>query len=165
MERVKLRDKLLEEFAEIDLAQVDEIIERFRGKPGSLIPALEEVQGVTGYLPDPLQEWIAFGLNLPPARVFGVVTFYSFFSRVPRGKNQIKVCLGTACYVRGSKNIVNRLEEQLGIHPGEVTGDRKFSLDTLRCLGACGLAPVMMIGEDTHRQVKPQRLNEILKQY
>jgi NADH:ubiquinone oxidoreductase subunit E len=165
MTMTELRDKLLEEFTVDELNKVDEIIERRKGHAGSLIPILEEVQLVTGFLPDALQAWIADRLHVPPARVFGVVTFYSFFSRVPKGKNQIKVCLGTACYVRGSQKIVDKLKGELGIEEGGVTEDRKFSLETLRCLGACGLAPVMMVGEDTHRQVKPAKLGEILKEY
>lgn len=165
MTRDQIYKTLMEEFTDEQLHQAEAVLEKYKGKAGSLIPALEEIQSITDYLPDMLQEWIALGMNLPAARVFGVVTFYSFFSRVPKGKHQIKVCLGTACYVRGSKKIVERLEGELGICPGEVTKDRKYSLDTLRCLGACGLAPVMMIGEDTHRQVKLERLKEIIGQY
>lgn len=165
MTKDKIYEALREEFTEEQLHQAEGVLEKYKGKAGSLIPALEEIQSITDYLPDMLQEWIALGMNLPAARVFGVVTFYSFFSRVPKGKHQIKVCLGTACYVRGSKKIVERLEGELGICSGEVTKDRKYSLDTLRCLGACGLAPVMMIGEDTHRKVKLERLKEIVGQY
>ncbi len=165
MNKAALREKLLQEFRAVDLDRIEEVFAKHRKKPGSLIPVLEEVQAITGYLSDELQEWIALGLNLPKARVFGVVTFYSFFSRVPRGKHQIKVCLGTACYVRGSNRIVERLEGELGITSGGVTKDRKFSLETLRCVGACGLAPVMIIGEDTHGQVQLDNLKEILASY
>lgn len=94
-----------------------------------------------------------------------MVTFYSFFTRVPKGKHQIRVCLGTACYVRGSKKILQRIQQELGISEGEVTKDRKFSLESLRCLGACGLAPVMVVGEDTHSQVKADALKAILSEY
>ncbi|MEJ5377254.1 MAG: NADH-quinone oxidoreductase subunit NuoE [bacterium] len=165
MNQARLRERLLEEFSEEDLERVGRVLERYRGKPGALIPVLEEVQAVTGYLPDVLQEWIAVGMNVPMARVFGVVTFYSFFSRVPKGKHQIKVCLGTACYVRGANKILERLESELGIHDGGVTPDRKFSLQSLRCVGACGLAPVMMVGEDTYGQVQPDKVKEILATY
>jgi NADH-quinone oxidoreductase subunit E/NADP-reducing hydrogenase subunit HndA len=165
MNSAALRARLLEEFSARDLDRMEEIFARHQGQPGSLIPVLEEVQGITGYLPDVLQEWIALGLGLPRARVFGVVTFYSFFSRVPKGKHQIKVCLGTACYVRGSNKIVERLEGELGIKAGGVTGDRKFSLETLRCVGACGLAPVMIVGEDTYGQLAPDGVKEILASY
>jgi NADH-quinone oxidoreductase subunit E/NADP-reducing hydrogenase subunit HndA len=165
MNRGALKERLLEEFAAENLERMEAIFARHRGKPGALIPVLEEVQGISGYLPDELQEWIAMGLNLPKARVFGVVTFYSFFSRVPKGKHQIKVCLGTACYVRGSNKIVERLEGELGIRAGGVTPDLEFSLETLRCVGACGLAPVMMIGEDTYGQVQLDNLKEILASY
>ncbi len=165
MNQAKLRERLLEEFSEEDLERVGRVLERYRGKPGALIPVLEEVQAVTGYLPDVLQEWIAVGMNVPMARVFGVVTFYSFFSRVPKGKHQIKVCLGTACYVRGANKILERLEKELGVQDGGVTPDRKFSLQSLRCVGACGLAPVMMVGDDTYGQVQPDKVKEILGTY
>ncbi len=165
MNQAKLRDRLLEEFSEEDLERVGRVLERYRGKPGALIPVLEEVQAVTGYLPDVLQEWIAVGMNVPMARVFGVVTFYSFFSRVPKGKHQIKVCLGTACYVRGANKILERLEKELGVQDGGVTPDRKFSLQSLRCVGACGLAPVMMVGDDTYGQVQADKVKEILGTY
>jgi NADH:ubiquinone oxidoreductase subunit E len=165
MNQIKLRERLLEEFSQEDLERVGKIFERYRGKPGALIPVLEEVQAVTGYLPDLLQEWIAVGMNVPMARVFGVVTFYSFFSRVPKGRHQIKVCLGTACYVRGAGKILERLESELGVKEGSVTPDRKFSLQSLRCVGACGLAPVMMVGEDTYGQVQPEKVKEILATY
>jgi len=165
MNQMKLRERLLEEFSQEDLERVGKIFERYRGKPGALIPVLEEVQAVTGYLPDLLQEWIAVGMNVPMARVFGVVTFYSFFSRVPKGRHQIKVCLGTACYVRGAGKILERLESELGVKEGSVTPDRKFSLQSLRCVGACVLAPVMMVGEDTYGQVQPEKVKEILATY
>lgn len=165
MNQTRLRERLLEEFSHEDLERVEKIFERYRGKPGALIPVLEEVQAVTGYLPDVLQEWIAVGMNVPMARVFGVVTFYSFFSRVPKGKHQIKVCLGTACYVRGAGKILERLENELGVKEGGVTPDRKFSLQSLRCVGACGLAPVIMVGEDTYGQVQPDKVKELLATY
>jgi len=104
-------------------------------------------------------------LNLPVANVYGVVTFYSFFTMVPRGKNVIRVCLGTACYVRGGKRILEKLTESLGIEPGQCTEDRQFSLETVRCLGACGLAPVVVINDDTHGQMKPAKLDAVLNQY
>jgi len=158
-------DELLKEFSEEQLQQVDAIIERYKGKPGSLIPVLEEVQGVLGYLPNEIQRRIAEGLNLPQSQVFGVVTFYSFFTMVPRGRHTIRVCLGTACYVRGGRKNLDRLEHDLGIGPGETTSDRRFSLDTVRCLGACGLAPVVVVDEDTYKQVKAQKIYEILAKY
>jgi len=155
----------LEEFTSEQLSKVDEIILKYKSKPGALIPVLEQVQDVCGYLPMSLQLKVAKGLNLPVANVYGVVTFYSFFTMVPRGKNVVRVCLGTACYVRGGKRILEKLTESLGIEPGQCTEDRQFSLETVRCLGACGLAPVVVINDDTHGQMKPAKLDAVLNQY
>lgn len=155
----------LAEFTSEQLAKADEIIERFKSKPGALIPVLEQVQDICGYLPMALQYRVAKGLNLPVANVYGVVTFYSFFTMVPRGKHVVRVCLGTACYVRGGQRILEELVSNLGIAPGECTEDRNFSLETVRCLGACGLAPVVVVDEDTHGQMKPAKLDKVLAQY
>ena len=163
--QVTASDELLKEFSAEQLQQVDAIIERYQGKPGSLIPVLAEVQGILGYLPHEVQRRIAQGLNLPHSRVFGVVTFYSFFTMVPRGRHTIRVCLGTACYVRGGKKNLDRLVQDLGIEAGDTTPDRRFSLETIRCLGACGLAPVVVVDEDTHKQVKERKVREILQRY
>jgi NADH:ubiquinone oxidoreductase subunit E len=147
------------------MSRVDEIITTHKGKPGSLIPVLEEVQGVTGYLPVELQEYIARGLNVPACTVYGVVTFYSFFSMVPKGRHTIKVCMGTACYVRGISEVLNRLQSELKLEVGKISDDRRFSLEVVRCLGACGLAPVVVVGNDTHGGVTPDRIVEILDRY
>jgi len=147
------------------MLQVDEIIGQFKGKPGCLIPVLEECQRVVGYLPLELQEYIGKGLNIPGSTIFGVVTFYSFFSMVPKGRHLIKVCLGTACYVRGSKNLLKRLTDDLDLVPGQTTEDRRFSLETVRCLGACGLAPAVVVDADTHGGVRPNKLGDILAKY
>lgn len=155
----------LEEFTSDQLRKVDEIIASHRGKPGSLIPVLEQVQEELGYLSMAVQQRVAKGLNIPVANVYGVVTFYSFFTMVPRGKHNIRVCLGTACYVRGGQRLLESLTTTLGIEPGGCTQDRMFSLETVRCLGACGLAPVIVIDEDTHGQVKPAKLDGILARY
>ncbi len=144
---------------------VDKVIEKYRDKPGSLIPVLEEIQGITGYLPESVQRRVASGLSLPLSQVYGVTTFYSFFTMKPRGKHQVRVCLGTACHVRGAKRNLEHLIEALKVNPGECTEDRNFSLDVVRCLGACGLAPVMVVDEDTHKQVKEAKLDRILKAY
>ncbi|MBF0117424.1 MAG: NAD(P)H-dependent oxidoreductase subunit E [Desulfobacterales bacterium] len=162
---VPVSKTISDEFTPDILVKVDEVIERFKSKQGALIPVLEEVQTITGYLPESLQRRVAFGLNLPLSQVYGVVTFYSFFTMVPRGKHQIKVCLGTACHVRGGQQIENELEEKLHICPGECTNDRKFSLEIVRCLGACGVAPVMVIGNDIHKQANPTKIGTILKKY
>ncbi len=158
-------DAGLAEFSAEQLAQIDKIIVSHKGKPGALIPVLEQVQDVCGYLPMAIQTLVADGLNIPLANVFGVVTFYSFFTMIPRGKHVIRVCLGTACYVRGGQNILDRMSQVLKIEPGGCTEDRNFSLETVRCLGACGLAPVVVIDADTHGQVKPAKLEQILAKY
>jgi len=147
------------------MTKVDEIIDAHKGQPGCLIPVLEECQGVTGYLPVELQDYIGKALNIPGSTIYGVVTFYSFFSMVPKGRHIIKVCLGTACYVRGTKNIMKVLGERLGLQVGQTSDDRRFSLEAVRCLGACGLAPVMVIDEDTHGGVTLDRIENILERY
>jgi NADH:ubiquinone oxidoreductase subunit E len=156
---------ITKEFTPEQLKEVDAIVKRFKGKPGGLIPVLEEVQGVLGFLPVPIQEKIAEGLGIPRSQVFGVVTFYSFFTMVPRGKHTCRVCLGTACYVRGGRAIAETLRRNLGIREGETTADRMFSLESVRCLGACGLGPVVVVDEEVHGRVKPAKIGEILSQY
>lgn len=152
-------------FSREELAAVDAIVGRYHNRPGALIPVLEEVQETIGYLPKSIQKRIAESMRIPLKEVHGVVSFYSFFTMVPRGRHTTRCCMGTACYVRGGKTNLERLTEELRIAPGETTGDRKFSLETVRCLGACGLAPVLTVDEDTYRQVKPSKVSEILGRY
>lgn len=147
------------------ISRVDEVIERHRGKPGCLIPVLEECQGVAGYLPVELQEYIGSRLNIPGSTIFGVVTFYSFFSMVPKGRHNIKVCLGTACYVRGIAEILSRLQSEFKLEVGRTSEDRRFSLETVRCLGACGLAPVIVVDSDTHGGMTPDKVVDVLNRY
>ncbi len=154
-----------QEFKAEELSAVDAIIERYQLKPGSLIPVLEEIQELLGYLPKSIQRKIALGLGVPFSEVYGVVTFYSFFTTIPRGRHTLRCCLGTACYVKGGKKILERLSDVLAVKPGSTTADRRFSLDTVRCLGACGLAPVVTADEDTFRQVKPSKVVELLEGY
>jgi NADH:ubiquinone oxidoreductase subunit E len=144
---------------------VDEVIERYRGKPGSLIPVLEECQNVCGYLPIEVQERISKGLGIPGSTVYGVVTFYSFFTMVPKGRHTIKVCLGTACYVRGGKANLDYLRDEFDVEVGGTTVDLRFSLDSVRCLGACGMAPAMVVDEDTYAQVSKGNIMKILERY
>lgn len=155
----------VDEFTAEELSAVDAIIERYRSKPGSLIPVLEDVQEALGYLPKSIQRKIALDLGVPLSEVYGVVTFYSFFTMAPRGRHTVKCCLGTACYVRGGKKILEKLSRTLGIEPGNTTTDRRFSLETVRCLGACGLAPVITADDDTFRHVKPTKVAELLEKY
>jgi NADH:ubiquinone oxidoreductase subunit E len=157
--------ELLKDFTPAQVAKLDSIINKFKGKPGGLIPVLEEAQVSLEYLPLAVQKKIALGLNLPLSRVYGVVTFYSFFTMTPRGKHTVRVCLGTACYVRGGKALGEALQKQFGIKEGETTPDRMFTLETVRCLGACGLGPVVVVDEDVHGRVKPAKIKEILSQY
>ncbi len=157
--------ELLKEFTKEQVAKLNSIIEKFKSKPGGLIPVLEEAQVALEYIPISVQKRIATGLNLPLSRVYGVVTFYSFFTMTPRGKHTVRVCLGTACYVRGGKALTDTLEKQFGIKQGETTPDRMFTLESVRCLGACGLGPVIVVDEDVHGRIKPGKVKEVLSQY
>jgi NADH:ubiquinone oxidoreductase subunit E len=154
-----------QEFTPKELSRVDAIIDHYKSKPGSLIPVLEEIQEAIGYLPKSIQKRVAQGLTIPLSEVHGVVTFYSFFTMVPRGRHTIRCCLGTACYVRGGKKILGSVSQALKINPGDTTEDRRYSLETVRCLGACGLAPVMVVDEDTYRQMKPTKISNIIEAY
>jgi NADH:ubiquinone oxidoreductase subunit E len=156
---------LTEEFSPDQLAKVTAILEMNRGRRGALIPVLKDIQDVTGYLPTSLQRRIADGLNLSFSEVFGVVSFYSFFSMKPKGLHLIKVCMGTACYVRGNKDFIESLSRDLQCGVGGITEDRKFSLDAVRCLGCCGIAPVITIDEKPFREVRAQQIPAILEQY
>jgi len=153
------------EFAADQLDAVDSIIRQNQGRPGALIPVLKDVQDVTGYLPLSLQKRIATGLNLSLSEVYGVVTFYSFFRQEPIGRHLIKVCMGTACYVRGNKDLVQQLSRDLDCAVGGTTADRRFSIEGVRCLGCCGIAPVITVGEDVHREVRVKDMPPILEQY
>lgn len=147
------------------LKRVREVVADYRDKPGALIPVLQITQGMLGYLPEAAVKEIAVLLGKPYSEVAGVVGFYSFFSTKPRGRNVVRVCLGTACYVRGGKQVLEAMKKNLGIDVGDTTKDREFSLEVARCFGACGLAPAVMIGEDIHQRVKPARVSEILDPY
>ncbi|AQQ08256.1 NADP-reducing hydrogenase subunit HndA [Sedimentisphaera cyanobacteriorum] len=145
--------------------QLDQIIERLKDEDGALIPVLQETQELFGYLPEGALKKVSLKLDIPYSEVAGVVNFYSFFSTVPRGKHLIRVCLGTACYVRGGKELLEGFKNSLGISVGETTEDRMFSLDIGRCFGACGLAPVIMIDDKVYQRVRACKINEILSEY
>ncbi len=145
--------------------RIDEIIDRYKDKPGSLIPVLQQAQDVCGYLPHVVQRHIAKGMKMSPSVVFGVATFYSFFTLVPRGKHVIRVCLGTACYVKRSEEILEKIKDEMDLEVGEITRDRKYSLEAVRCLGACGLAPVVVVGQDTYGDVVATKVMDIIKKY
>jgi NADH:ubiquinone oxidoreductase subunit E len=158
-------DDEAEDYTDEVAVKLDDVIGGYRGRPGSLIPVLQEAQGIVGYLPPVVQRHIARGLNISVSEVHGVVSFYSFFTMKPRGKHNIRICLGTACYVKRAEEIVEKLKEELKIDIGEVTPDREFSLESVRCLGACGLAPVVVVGEDTHGSIDPVKTGELVDQY
>ena len=145
--------------------KVSNVIDYYNAQPDSLIQVLHVAQEVFGCLPMNVQEFIAEKMDMPLSRVTGVVSFYSFFSTEPRGKHTIRVCLGTACYVRGGKKLIGALEERLGIKLGETTPDRLFTFEVARCIGSCGLAPAMMIDDQVYKQVNVNRLNGILAHY
>lgn len=144
---------------------VDKIIVDFRGREGGLIPALQATQETCGYLPIFLQDYLSRGLTIPSSTIYGVVTFYSFFTMKPRGRHTIRVCMGTACFVKGSNETLNRVKHDLGIEVGDTTEDKRFTLEAVRCLGACGLAPITIIDEDSHRDLTSNKVTDVLAQY
>ncbi|HOZ13337.1 MAG TPA: NAD(P)H-dependent oxidoreductase subunit E [Tenuifilaceae bacterium] len=144
---------------------IQEICKSFNNEPGELINVLHKTQGYFGYLPAEVQEVIAANLNISVAKVYGVVTFYSFFTMIPKGKHPISVCTGTACYVRGAEKVLDEFKRILEIKVGETSADGKFSLSCLRCVGACGLAPVVLVGEKVYGRVSPDGVKDIIKEY
>lgn len=140
-------------------------IHEMKDMEGCLMPIMQKAQDIYGYLPEEVQKIIADELGIPMEKIYGIATFYSQFNLAPKGENQIQVCLGTACYVKGSGNILRRVQEKLGINTGECTPDGKFSLDACRCVGACGLAPVMMINEAVYGRLTVDDVDRILDQY
>jgi NADH:ubiquinone oxidoreductase subunit E len=146
-------------------SKLDEIINDHKGKPEDLIVVLHKAQNLFGYLPEKVQKKVAEGLDVSINEVCGVITFYNFFSTVPQGKHSVKVCLGTACYVRGSQKVLEKAEKELGIKTGGTTEDRRFSLGVVRCIGACGLAPAMLVDEDVYGRVKTTNVMETVEKY
>jgi NADH:ubiquinone oxidoreductase subunit E len=145
--------------------QLNDIIEMHRGNEGALIPVLQSAQNLFGYLPEAALKLISRKLHKPYSEVAGVVGFYSYFSTVAKGKHTIRVCMGTACYVRGGKDVLKSIMNELKINVGETTENRIFSLEVGRCFGACGLAPVIMIDDTVYQKVKPSKIGEIIKPY
>ena len=146
-------------------AKLMEIIANHKGQDGALIPVLHEAQALYGYLPIEVQEMISDGLNVPMSEIYGVVTFYTQFTTEPKGKFHIAVCLGTACYVKGSGVIIDKIKEKLGIDVGECTPDGKFSLEATRCIGACGLAPVLTINDEVYGRLETDDVDDVLAKY
>lgn len=141
------------------------VIEEHKGQPGATMPVLQAAQEIFGYLPEEAQIMIAEGLDIPLSEIYGVSTFYSLFTLNPKGRYQISVCLGTACYVKGSADVLDAVQKKLNIVPGGITEDGLFSLDACRCIGACGLAPVMMVNDDVYGRLTPSQVGPILDQY
>jgi NADH:ubiquinone oxidoreductase subunit E len=148
------------------MAKLEPVFDKYKDMiNGSLIPVLQGAQDVFGFLPIPALQAIAKRLNVPISQIYGVVTFYAQFRLVPRGKHVIRSCQGTACHVRNSARILASLKSTLGVSPGETTEDMKFTLETVACIGACSLAPVMMIDTDAHGRLRPDRIPKILDSY
>lgn len=142
-----------------------QVIARHKGQPGAVMPVLQEAQEIFGYLPEEVQILVAEGLDVPLSEIYGVASFYAQFTMNPKGKYQISLCLGTACYVKGAAGILEAIEQRLNIKPGSITPDGKFSLDACRCIGACGLAPVMMINSDVYGRLTVDQVGDILDKY
>jgi NADH-quinone oxidoreductase subunit E/NADP-reducing hydrogenase subunit HndA len=145
--------------------QLRQVIDAHRGQPGATMPVLQAAQEIFGYLPEEVQIMVAEGLDIPLSEVYGVASFYAQFTMNPKGRYQVSLCLGTACYVKGAADVLSAVEEKLGIKPGSITHDGKFSLDACRCIGACGLAPVMMVNEDVYGRLTPEKVGPILDKY
>ncbi len=150
---------------EIDLAPVKEKIEKFKNKKGVLIPLLQEVQSVYGYVPKEAVNYIAEELSIFPVRIYGILTFYKQFYLTPRGRHNIRVCQGTACHVMGAKELLNYLENNLDIKDGETTEDKRYSLERVACLGCCGMAPVVVVDDDFYGNVTINNINDFLNNY
>lgn len=155
---------ILEENRE-KLAELNRIIDEYKDKEGPLMPILTKAQEIFGYLPYEVQAHIAEALDIPISDIYGVATFYSQFSIKPKGKYKIGVCMGTACYVKGSQLILDELIKELGVQPGDTTEDGRFTLEATRCLGACGLAPVLMVNDDVYGRLKPEDIKGIVDKY
>lgn len=146
-------------------AELKKVIAQHKGQPGATMPVLQAAQEIFGYLPEEVQILVAEGLDIPLSEVYGVASFYAQFTMNPKGRHQISLCLGTACYVKGAGDVLAAIEKHLDIRAGGITPDGRFSLDACRCIGACGLAPVMMIGSDVYGRLTPDQVGDILAKY
>lgn len=155
----------LQGFTKEQVTKLDEIIEKHKEDSGKLIPMLEEVQALLGYVPVSVQERIASKTGIPENRIYGVVSFYSFFTMEPRARHRVQICLGTACYVKGGKEIAEKIEKEFNVKPGESTKDGRFTYETTRCFGTCGLAPVIAVDGKVYGKVKPEDVINILNEY
>jgi NADP-reducing hydrogenase subunit HndA len=148
-----------------DVSKIQEICASFKYDPQELINVLHSCQEHFGYLPAEIQEVVSSEMSVPVAKIYGVVTFYSFFTMTPKGKHPISICMGTACYVRGAEKVLEEFKKETGLQVGQTSPDGKFSLSNLRCVGACGLAPVVLVGDKTYGRVAPDDVKNILKEY
>jgi len=149
----------------LDLSRIKPILGKYRGQEGSLIPILQEAQAIYGYLPEEALKAISRGLKIPLSRIYGVVTFYAQFYLNPRGRHTVRVCRGTACHVRGGKNVLKATQQFLGIGENETTSDFKFTFETVACLGACALSPVLLVDKNYFGKLTPAKVEKVLKQY
>lgn len=145
--------------------ELEKVLAKYKGQKGALIPVLQAAQNIYGYLPVEVLKEISLGLKIPVSKIYGVVTFYAQFHLRPRGRNIIRVCLGTACHVRGGSKIVEAVTNAVGIKDGETTEDLRYTFESVACLGACGLAPVMMVNDDTHGRLTPDMVAGLLERY
>ncbi len=149
----------------LDLSRLDSLFEKYRGQEGALIPVLQEAQEIYGYLSEEVLTAIGKRLHIPMSRIFGVVTFYAQFYTTPRGRYTVRVCRGTACHVRGGKYVLRAVQQALGIGEGETTPDFKFTFETVACLGACALSPVLLVNKNYYGKLTPAKVEQVLKQY
>jgi len=149
----------------LDLTRIDEVLAKHRGEEGALIPILQEAQEIYGYLSEELLVGIGKRLHIPLSRIYGVVSFYAQFYTTPRGRYTVRVCRGTACHVRGGKHVLKAVQHHLGIAEGETTADFKFTFETVACLGACALSPVLLVNKNYYGKLTPAKVEQVLKQY
>ena len=152
----------------LDFSKIQPLLEKYGGhggQDGALIPILQEVQGLYGYLPEEALKIVSKGLKIPLSRVYGVVTFYAQFYLTPRGRHTVRVCRGTACHVRGGKNVLKATQQFLGVGENETTPDFKFTFETVACLGACALSPVLLVDKNYYGKLTPAKVEKVLKQY
>jgi NADP-reducing hydrogenase subunit HndA len=145
--------------------KVVKIAKKYKSVDGGIISALHEVQDEYGYIPESVQKYLSKELDIPMADIYGIITFYSRFSLLPKGKYNIQVCMGTACYVKGAEEVLNEFKEELGISEGQLTKDGKFSLEIVRCIGACGLAPAIVVNSEVYGKMSKDKVKEVLSKY
>ncbi|MCX8074587.1 MAG: NADH-quinone oxidoreductase subunit NuoE [Clostridia bacterium] len=145
--------------------EIEKITKKYKGVDGGIISALHEVQDLYGYIPESVQKYLSSNLDISMSEIYGIITFYSRFSLMPKGKYNVQVCMGTACYVKGAEAVLKEFKEKLKINEGEVTSDGKFSIEAVRCIGACGLAPAIVVNSDVYGKVAPDKVDEIISKY